>query len=84
VSAREVAELEARIDALLRKTPDGSSYLCRYCGKTGGTRQNIRNHIETHVATAGFICTICGKHYRTRNSLNVHRSGQHREEPIFY
>jgi len=78
-SGDEIADLEAKIDNLMGKTPQGE-LACLMCGRTSNVKQNIRNHIETHVAKQGFTCADCGKLYRTRNSLNVHRSKHHKLE----
>ena len=69
--------LDAKIDSLLSQTTAGE-LLCLMCGRTSTVRQNIRNHIETHVASAGFSCDLCGKQYKTRNSLNKHKSFYHK------
>jgi len=69
--------LDAKIDSLMGKTAAGELQ-CLMCGRTSNVRQNIRNHIETHVASAGFPCDLCGKQYKTRNSLNKHKSLYHK------
>ena len=76
-SPGELAQLDAKIDSLLGST-DSGQLQCLMCGKTSNVRWNIRNHIETHVAKSGFNCDLCGKQYRTRNSLNVHKSKHHK------
>jgi len=76
-SQGELAQLDAKIDSLLGST-DSGQLQCLMCGKTSNVRWNIRNHIETHVAKSGFNCDLCGKQYRTRNSLNVHKSKHHK------
>ncbi|XP_023339237.1 protein tramtrack, beta isoform isoform X15 [Eurytemora carolleeae] len=72
-------DLDGLIDQSLRKNANGN-FSCALCGKEGTTRQNTRNHIETHLAVSGFNCNYCGKNYRTRNSLNVHKSSLHRSD----
>ena len=74
-----VLDLDGLIDQSLRKNANGN-FSCALCGKEGTTRQNTRNHIETHLAVSGFNCNYCGKNYRTRNSLNVHKSSLHRSD----
>ena len=72
--------LDARIDSLVTKTETGELQ-CMICGKTSTVRQNIRNHIETHVAKDGFHCDLCGKLFKTRNSRSVHKSLHHKNVP---
>ena len=69
--------LDAQIDSLVSKTATGELQ-CSICGKTSNVRQNIRNHIETHVARDGFQCDLCGKQFKTRNSRSVHKSLHHK------
>ena len=69
--------LDARIDSLVSKSSTGELQ-CMVCGKTSTVRQNIRNHVETHVANEGFNCEICGKQFKTRNSRSVHKSLHHK------
>jgi len=69
--------VDAKIDSLLGKSESGLLQ-CLVCGKTSNIKQNIRNHIETHVATEGFTCNFCGKPFKTRNSLNNHKSLYHK------
>jgi len=76
-SQGDLAQLDSKIDSLLGSTESGQLQ-CLMCGKTSNVRWNIRNHIETHVAKEGFTCDHCGKQYRTRNSLNVHKSKHHK------
>merc|ERR1711892_82210 len=71
------SSLDAKIDSLMGKTAAGELQ-CLMCGRTSNVRQNIRNHIETHVASAGFPSDLCGKQYKTRNSLNKHKSLYHK------
>ena len=69
--------IDAKIDELTEKLPNGD-HVCRVCGNMSRIRQNIRKHVETHIQTEGFPCEVCGKYFRTRNSLNTHKSVQHR------
>ena len=57
----------------------GNLFVCLECGKTAGTRQNIRNHVESkHVVSPGYVCNICNKFCQTKNALALHRSRYHR------
>ena len=66
------AALDAQIDSMI------DHLTCLVCGKTASKLQNLRNHVETHVAGVKFSCELCGKQFKTRNSLNVHRSNFHK------
>ena len=70
------ARLDNKIESLTGQTESGELQ-CLVCGKLGQVRQNMRNHIETHVGEV-VACELCGKQFKTRNSLNVHRSTKHK------
>ena len=47
--------------------------MCKVCGKEG-RRQTIKDHIEAyHIQGYSPKCKLCGKKYKTQNSLSVHR-----------
>ena len=50
---------------------------CRICNFTG-TRQAVTRHIETHIEGLSYSCSLCEKTFRSRNSLNNHKSNYHR------
>jgi len=72
----DLAALDKKIESLMGRAA-GGELQCLVCGKLGSVRQNMRNHIETHVGEV-VSCEMCGKQFKTRNSLNVHRSTKHK------
>ena len=80
-------EINQRIDMNMSKNEDGFyTYLYLYgiCGKVGvekdikNRKVNMRNHVETHMEGLSFPCQSCDKTFRSRNSLNFHKSKYHR------
>ena len=64
----------------LEKDENGNSR-CKLCGTvmTGRNRNyNMKKHIETHIDGISHSCRICGKQFRSSNSLSVHKSIFHR------
>ena len=56
------------------------TWICRVCGKEG-LHFNIQAHIEAkHITGSSHTCDICGKKFKTKNSLSVHKSIHHRKE----
>ena len=80
--ASDLVALDKKIESLMGRT-DGGELQCLVCGKLGTVRQNMRNHIETHVGEV-VSCELCGKQFKTRNSLNVHRSTKHKPAPAVH
>ena len=55
----------------------GDRCKCKICGKESSgrnRRQDLGNHIETHIEGLSFECQLCGKFFRSRNLLRSHVS----------
>jgi len=52
---------------------------CNFCGKTDKSKQNLLNHVETHLNNS-YICSKCNKFFKTKNSLSVHLSRTHKNK----
>ena len=77
----DLKELEQKILELTEI--DGDKCICRHCGKatTGRNRkQDLANHIETHIEGLSFNCDLCGNSYRSRNLLKNHVSKYHKNK----
>ena len=63
---------------------DDGRYRCSVCGKnSNGTinhKQDMMNHIETHIEGLSYTCPLCQKIFRSRNSLTNHRSVYHKSK----
>ena len=72
------AELNEKIRRFLfrteKKMPNGHpTFSCKACGKEGH-RAGITNHIEIyHIGGLSLDCKICGRIYRTRRLLKLHK-----------
>ena len=51
---------------------------CTDCGKAAPNIRDMRNHVETHIEGLAYPCKVCGKEYRSNNSLQKHKSTYHR------
>ena len=78
-----VDEVERKVLEYLGENEKGD-YLCKLCGKVGygGKRyiRNIKNHIETHLEGISFSCSLCKKQFSSRNSLNSHKTQNHKNK----
>ena len=71
-------EIDQQLSENITKGEDGV-YSCGYCGKVGDRNVfHMRNHVETHMEGLSFPCQSCDKTFRSRNSLNFHKSKYHR------
>ena len=60
---------------------DSGNSRCKFCGKvTRGKNhvQDMKRHIETHLVGISYSCVICGKQFRSSNTLSSHKSLYHR------
>ena len=72
-----IAELEEKIVTYIVKNSDGTNS-CGMCGKNFGRKSShIKNHVETHIEGLSFPCQKCDKTFRSRHSLQTHRSKFH-------
>ena len=83
VSTEEMNDIKDKISLYLEKCDDGK-FRCTLCGKTslGKTsnyKEQIKSHIEgVHLEGISIPCQLCGKSFRSRNSLNSHKSQYHK------
>ena len=80
-----IQEMNKQIKSLISKSdvyltgshPGIRASKCNVCGKLG-RRYVIRDHVEAHhVKAIRRNCALCGKSFKTRNSLKSHKSLQH-------
>jgi len=58
----------------------GGQWQCQDCGYVAKST-NLFYHIESkHVEGAGYLCPLCSKHFKSRNSYNVHMSTYHKNK----
>ena len=58
----------------------GRARICRVCGKEGPMNLIVA-HIEAkHMTELSIPCNICGKNFKNRSSLTVHRSREHKKK----
>ena len=71
-------ELKEKIKSLY--TRENGKYFCNTCGKTTTDMGNMRKHVEIHIDGLQYDCQLCDKTFRSRNSLNVHKSTSHKKD----
>ena len=49
-------------------------YYCKVCNYESVKKYNVTVHIETHIEGMSYSCSVCHKTFRSRNSLNNHKS----------
>lgn len=79
----EPAELYRYIDRLVPAV-DGESggFQCTLCRRVFNVRRDARNHVESIHFPTSFVypCTVCGKNFPAKNSLNVHMYRHRKQE----
>ena len=77
VSTEEMNDIKDKISLYLEKY-DGK-FRCTLCGQISNYKQQIQYHIEgVHLEGISIPCQLCEKSFRSRNSLNNHKSVYHK------
>ena len=81
IMAQKVKSLMKSSDNSDPNSKSGSrTRICKICGQEGPV-QDIKSHIEAnHIAGISIPCDLCGKLFKSRNSLGSHKSQQHRNK----
>ena len=51
--------------------PDAAK--CKICGKTFSNLEKIKKHMHVHSDERKYVCTTCGKRYKTAGNLHQHK-----------
>ena len=58
---------------------EDGGYRCKICNSSKRDKTDIVRHIETHIEGLSYACTECHKTFRSRNSLQNHKSTYHKQ-----
>ena len=81
LTVQDTSELDKTVEDLI--VEENGIMKCKVCGKIAkgtrksNTRQNLRKHVEIHIAGLTFECDICNKDFRLSESLRTHRRRCH-------
>ena len=53
-------------------------YHCKICSFNKRDKTDVTRHIETHIDGLSYSCSVYLKTFRSRNSLNSHKSNYHK------
>ena len=76
IESQREDELEAKKNEMLVKK--SGVYYCNLCGHSGSDSRNMKRHTEIHIEGMAYICTHCGKSFRSRNSFRTHKYTFHK------
>lgn len=48
-------------------------FVCLRCNKRFSSRQNLREHSQTHTSARSYRCSLCQAAYRTATQLALHK-----------
>ena len=74
-SQKDMKQLLKEIAERMEEVPDGEGAMvwkCTECGKTAKRKDNIQNHVETHLEGFSHRCAQCNKSSKTRGALAAH------------
>ena len=73
ISQEDKQNLDAKVNQFVGKNEDGL-FSCNVCGKSAKQKIVVKNHIEAkHLEGIEIPCPICGKIFRSRHNLSMHR-----------
>ena len=72
----DMSKLNETISQMFDK--ENNLYICNSCGKVAKSREHIVKHVEIHIEGLSYKCPSCEKTFKTRNSLQFHKSMKHR------
>ena len=79
----ELQDLDEQIRSMITKSDisagpgKGLLATCNVCGKEGSYR-SMPSHVEAnHITGVSHSCDICGKTFRSKNALGIHKSRNH-------
>ena len=75
------SEVDTKFSELIVR--EENMYRCTVCERTMKIRSDMSRHLETHLSGLSYECPMCGKSFRSTNSLKNHKSVYHRSQPKF-
>jgi len=67
------------VESLMAKMQDGTGHMCLICNKVSTMKYNLKKHIESiHLQDEPQDCTLCGRKFKNKNTLQNHMSLSHR------
>ena len=75
LQTQDETEVKSKINELLLR--ENGMLTCQVCGKTGQDLGNMQRHVETHIDGLSYNCQLCGKTFRSKNSLNGQKARFH-------
>jgi len=72
---KDMKQLLKEIAERMEEVPDGegaTAWKCTECGKIAKRKDNIQNHVETHLEGFSHRCAQCNKSSKTRGALAAH------------
>ena len=69
-------ELEKKIATMMEK--QGDIWACKACERISSRKDNLYKHAEKHIQGIKRPCSICGKTYKSTDTLQYHKSAVHK------
>ena len=79
----EVLNSHSSIEPFLFTNNGFGLWKCKRCGKEDKRRSVIKEHVQVHMGNNHiYFCSACGKSYKTKNALRVHKYKIHASEKL--
>ena len=76
VTVNEISDLDDTIDSMMKFI--NGVWVCTVCEKQKRKKSQLKCHIEVHIDGITHPCKVCGRIYRSRNSLQNHTYNSHK------
>ena len=74
----DIQDMDFTLNSMIENL--NGTWTCKQCGKTAKDKTKIRQHVEVHIEGVQHPCAVCGRTYRSRNSLSNHKSKVHKNQ----
>ncbi|XP_032569760.1 telomere zinc finger-associated protein isoform X2 [Drosophila sechellia] len=54
-------------------TQPGHAFCCRVCDFLANSADDLASHMQRHIYVYRFVCSVCRRHFESKQSLNLHR-----------
>ena len=71
----EIHDFKSSLCQVTRMSDSGQiEWVCTYCGKSFGFKQNWKRHVVVHTKERNYICQFCGQSFKFPSNKTRHEA----------